>query len=314
MENGKEKTRRYINPLTDFGFKKVFGDEEIMREFLNDLIEPESPIVQVTFIDKEMQPETKYERGVIYDMRCRLSSGEEIIVEMQNRGQDYFTDRINYYLARAIATQGERGDSEWKFNLHPVYGVFFMNFHRDEKHPKQISNFAIAETETHQRFSDKMQFWLIELPDFKKMKEKNCKSFKDYWLYIITHMETMKTQIPFQEQKPIFHKLENIADMAALTPEERDFYQISLDSFRTNMAVMEHERNEGRAEGRAKGLEEGRAEGRAEGLAEGRAEGLAEGEKAKAFAIAVNLKQMGLHIDAIIQATGLDASEIEALL
>ena len=98
MENGKENTRRYINPLTDFGFKKIFGDEEIMREFLNDLIEPESPIVQVTFIDKEMQPETKYERGVIYDMRCRLSSGEEIIVEMQNRGQDYFTDRINYYL------------------------------------------------------------------------------------------------------------------------------------------------------------------------------------------------------------------------
>ena len=122
-------------------------------------------------------------------------------------------------------------------------------------------------------------------------------------------METMKTQIPFQEQKPIFHKLENIADMAALTPEERDFYQISLDSFRTNMAVMEHERNEGRAEGRA----EGHAEGLAEGLATGHAKGLAEGEKAKAIAIAANLKQMGVSTETIMQATGLDAKEIEEL-
>lgn len=126
-------------------------------------------------------------------------------------------------------------------------------------------------------------------------------------------METMKTQIPFQEQKPIFHKLENIADMAALTPEERDFYQISLDSFRTNMAVMEHERNEGRAEGRAEGHAEGLAEGLATGHAKGLAEGLAEGEKAKAIAIAANLKQMGVSTETIMQATGLDAKEIEEL-
>lgn len=78
----------------------------------------------------------------------------------------------------------------------------------------------------------------------------------------ISHFAIAETD---QEQKPIFHKLENIADMAALTPEERDFYQISLDFFRTNMAVMEHERNDGRAEGRA----------------EESAKGLAEGEKAK---------------------------------
>lgn len=61
----------------------------------------------------------------------------------------------------------------------------------------------------------------------------------------------MNTTVPFQAQKPIFHKLENIADMAQLTREEREHYHISLDSFRTNLAVMEHERNEGRNEGRA---------------------------------------------------------------
>jgi hypothetical protein len=41
-----------------------------------------------------------------------LDSGEEVIVEMQNRGQDYFKDRICYYMARAISSQGDRGDDE----------------------------------------------------------------------------------------------------------------------------------------------------------------------------------------------------------
>lgn len=39
---------RYINPMTDFGFKKVFGDKEIMTAFLTDLLEPESPIKELT--------------------------------------------------------------------------------------------------------------------------------------------------------------------------------------------------------------------------------------------------------------------------
>lgn len=256
---------RYINPLTDFGFKKIFGNEDIMCDFLNDIVEPESPIVKVTFIDKEMPPETKYERGIIYDMRCTLDSGEEVIVEMQNRGQDYFKDRICYYMARAISTQGERGNEDWKFQIHAVYGVFFMNFHLkdkpdndncDESH--DIRHIALTDVDTHEVFSKNLQLWLIELPRYRKMKEAECRTNRDYWLYTLTHLETMNTAVPFQTQKPIFHKLENIADLAKLTREERDYYHVSLDSFRTNLAVMDHERNVGRAEGRAEGRVEER--------------------------------------------------------
>jgi predicted transposase/invertase (TIGR01784 family) len=289
-------TAKYINPLTDFGFKKVFGNEDIMRDFLNDIIEPESPIAKLTFLDKEMPPETKYERGIIYDMRCMLDSGEEIIVEMQNRGQDYFKDRICYYMARAISSQGERGDDEWKFQLHAVYGVFFMNFHLKDKTSDDlhdIRHIALADIDTHDVFSKKLQLWLLELPRYRKMSEAECKSNKDYWLYNLTHLETMNTTVPFQTQKPIFHKLENIADMAQLTREERDYYNISLDAFRTNLAVMDHERNVGRKEGRL----EGRLEGRNQ----------------RSYEIARNLLSMNLPIDSICQATGLSKEDIASL-
>ena len=39
---------RYINILTDYGFKRVFGDEEVMRAFLTDLLQPKSPISKIT--------------------------------------------------------------------------------------------------------------------------------------------------------------------------------------------------------------------------------------------------------------------------
>ena len=45
---------RYINILTDYGFKRVFGDEEVMRAFLTDLLQPKSPISKITFLDKEL--------------------------------------------------------------------------------------------------------------------------------------------------------------------------------------------------------------------------------------------------------------------
>ena len=32
MDTPKENEIRYINPLTDYGFKKIFGEEDIMRE------------------------------------------------------------------------------------------------------------------------------------------------------------------------------------------------------------------------------------------------------------------------------------------
>lgn len=299
---------KYINPLTGFGFKRVFGNEDIMCDFLNDIIEPKSPIVKVTFLDKEMPPETKYERGIIYDMRCLLDSGEEVIVEMQNRSQDYFKDRICFYMARAISSQGLRGDDDWKFDLHAVYGVFFMNFHlkddndADNKQNHDIRHIALTDVDTHDVFSEKLQLWLLELPRYRKIKESDCKTNKDYWLYNLTHLETMNTTVPFQTQKPIFHKLENIADMAKLTREERDFYHVSLDAFRTNLAVMDHEHNKGVKEGHEKGLKEGFAKGMEEGEKKGRMK-----EK---LALAKNLAAMNMPLDAIAQATGLTKEEI----
>lgn len=60
---------RFINPFTDVGFKKIFGQEvskELIIEFLNDLLVGEKTIKDIRFLDKELLPEFEGDRGAIY--------------------------------------------------------------------------------------------------------------------------------------------------------------------------------------------------------------------------------------------------------
>lgn len=81
----------------------------------------------------------------------------------------------------------------------------------------------------------------------------------------------------------------NQAEIAMFSPEERRDYRESQKDFWDLYAVTETAENKGRAEGRA----EGRSE-----------------EK---FAIAKNLKAMGMTIEQISQATGLSNEEIASM-
>ncbi len=277
----RKPQNRYINALTDFGFKKIFGDKEIMIAFLTDLLLPKTPIEDVIFLDKELGGVSEYDRGVVYDLLCKTIDGNEFIVEMQNRSQIHFSDRIIFYLSRSFSDQEEKGNSDWDFQLKPVYGIFFLNFHLRGFKPLTLRTVQLKVDETGELFTDKLKVFTLELPDYRKMREEDCKSKIDYWLYNITNLETMTTNVPFQSEQPIFSKVGNIAELVHMTAEERQKYNVSIDSYRTNLSVMKNERMEGRAEALR--------------------------------TAALNLKHNGVPVDVIAKSLGLAEEEIEQL-
>lgn len=299
----------YINPLTDYGFKKVFGDEEIMREFLNDLIQPKSPIKHVIFLNKDVQPESEALRGIIYDLRCQTEDGKEIIVEMQNRGQSFFRDRILYYLAHSISPQGYKGRQEtetangdtiresWNFDLKPVYGIFFLNFPLDELEPRLIRTVRFIVEETNEIFNDKVRAYTVELPCMKGMREQDCKSTMDYWTYNLYNMETMNTQMPFTDQKPIFMRMAEVASYSQMSSEQQRIYMDSLNNYRTVMAAKEYDFS--------RGVEQG--------MEIGREQGMAQGALRQNILNAKSMKALGLDVSVIAQVTGLSFDEIDSL-
>ncbi|WP_299090014.1 Rpn family recombination-promoting nuclease/putative transposase [uncultured Bacteroides sp.] len=283
---------RFINPFTDYGFKKIFGQEiskDLLIDFLNDLLKGERVITDLTFLNNEQLPEWEDARALIYDIHCTTDTGEKIIVEMQNKSQLYFKERALFYLSHAVAQQGQVG-GEWQFNVKAVYGVFFMNFLLND-HVKLRTDIILADRDTGELFTDKMRQTFIALPVFNK-EEDECENDFERWIYTLKNMETLK-RMPFKARKAVFEKLEEIADVASLNEEEQELYWKSVNAYRTHLCVIDAAKLEGRAEGR----EEGRAEGSIE----------------KCLSIARNLKQLGTSTDLISKATGLTPEEIASL-
>ena len=62
---------KFINPFTDIGFKRIFGQEfskPLLTNFLNNLLVGEREIVDLTFLDKEQPAVFEGERSLIYDI------------------------------------------------------------------------------------------------------------------------------------------------------------------------------------------------------------------------------------------------------
>jgi predicted transposase/invertase (TIGR01784 family) len=116
---------KYINPFTDFGFKKLFGTElnkDLLMDFLNELLKQESvEIVDLSYLNPEQLGRSKDDRKAIFDIYCKTKSGEKIIVELQKAKQKFFKDRSVYYSTFPIQQQAERGD--WNFELKAIYTV-----------------------------------------------------------------------------------------------------------------------------------------------------------------------------------------------
>lgn len=306
---------KFINPFTDIGFKKIFGQEvtkDLLIDFLNDLLVDEKHIIDITFLDKEILPEFMGDRGVIYDIYCTTENGEQFIVEMQNKQHVHFRERALYYLSKTVARQGEKG-AEWKFDLKAVYGVFFMNFRLDNLPHKLRTDIVLTDRDTHEQFSDKLRFIFIELPAFSK-EEQECETDFERWIYVLKNMETLK-RLPFKARKAVFEKLEEIADVASMSPKERELYDNSVKVYRDYLVTMDAAEKEGIKKGMEEGLKEGMKEGLKKGLEEGLEEGLKKGreEALNIFQTAIDMKKQGIDNQLIAEKTGLPLSLIESL-
>ena len=305
---------KFIDPFTDWGFKRIFGQETskaLLIGFLNDLLEGERHVTGLTFKDKEQLPETKDLRGIVYDIHCRTDTGERIIVEMQNHHQERFIDRSLYYAARSIVSQGDTRD--WGYRLEPVYTVCFMNFliKGDDTLAKFRTDVTLADMEDGRAFSDRMRLVYLTLPLFRKGADE-CETNLERWIYTLKNMTTLE-DIPFLSDNPVFRYLADVADISALSQKDRQRYDESIKTMRDHISAYETAINKGRREGMAEGEKKGRLEGKAEGKIEGLKEGLSKGVKEEKIQTARRMKVEGFSIELITKITGLSPEEIASL-
>ncbi|WEK17683.1 MAG: Rpn family recombination-promoting nuclease/putative transposase [Candidatus Pedobacter colombiensis] len=223
-----ENTSRYIDPLTDFGFKLLFGnepDKDILIEFLNTLFQGEKHIVDITYSATEYSGSYTKEKKVLFDLTCTGQDGEQFIIEMQRTGQKFFRDRCVFYMSRLISAQLPKG-KDWNTPLKEVYLIGIMEFQFNNVDSNYLHNIALMNTDTGKVFYKGMGYKFLELPSFDKL-EHELESDLDKWFYLLKNLSRLN-KIPSFLDKRVFQKIFKIAEVSKLTKEQRELYESDI--------------------------------------------------------------------------------------
>ncbi len=281
MTEFKEK---YINPFTDYGFKRLFGEEpnkDLLLDFLNELLKKqEGKITELSYLPNEKLPISVGDRRAIFDIYCTNEKGEQFIVEIQKAEQKFFKDRTIYYSTFPIQEQARNKNRFWNFELKSVYTIGILDFVFEESEPdKYRHDVKLTEQETKEVFYNKLTYVYLEMPKFQKT-EKELETRFDKWMFILKNLPKLD-RIPVELKEKIFLKLFETAEIAKLKPEEYKQYEASVNAYRDIFNIKNTY------------LEKGRME--------------------RSIEIAKNLLKNEVDINIIITSTGLTEKEINEL-
>ena len=232
---------RYVNPYTDFGFKKLFGTEmnkDLLISFLNALLSgSEKEIKDVQFLNGENLGESYGDRRSVFDVYCIAKDESRFIVEMQKAEQAYFKDRSVYYATTPIRQQAPKG--EWDYRLDDVYTVGILNFefpHGEYPADSFRHEIKLKDVEDNHVFYEKLTFIYLEMPKFTKTEDE-LETMFDKWMFVLHNLYCLLER-PKALQDRIFQKLFEQAEIARYSETERRQYEESKKVFWDNYSVM----------------------------------------------------------------------------
>ncbi len=287
---------KYINPFTDFGFKKLFGEEankDLLIDFLNQILDEHYQIKILNYKKAEKLGYNDTERKAIFDLYCENEKGEKYIIELQKAKQKFFKDRSIFYSTFPIQEQAPTGD--WTFELKAVFTIGILDFRfEDNDRDKVQVNVKLTDIETNEIFYDKLSFIYLQMANFNKTIDE-LETHYDKWLYLLKNLDKLE-EIPLKFREKTFEKLFNLAEIASYTREEFQDYHDSLKIVNDYKNTIDFAEEKGIMIGENREREKNR---------------LKEIESRKDQA--KTLKEAGVGIEIIVKTTGLTEQEIIAL-
>lgn len=288
--------------MVDFGFKKIFkesGKKQLLIRPLNAIFGLD--IVDINIRESEQMGLVREAHRISYDLFCTGADGNRFIIEVQLGEQKYFLERALFYTAVPIAKsmpkrpakskkkkdQAKKKRIRWNYNYPPVFLMGLLNFdlrhfNPNLKEPEQfIHLFSLRDEHTGELMTDRLRFAFLEVARFNKTKEQ-CQTFEDRFLFIMKNLPTfVETPELWADDEPYFQEFLQEAEFAKMTDRQQEQY----------LARMMHEWDYQNSIDFA----------------------MEKGEAKKAIETARRLKQLGVGLDIITQATGLTEEQVRGL-
>lgn len=202
-----ERKQRYVDILSNAGFKAFFGDEnnkEAVMELLNTLLPEHRQIKDIFYRPTEHQgPVIGHSKEFQFDFMCSDTSGAKFIVETQRYREDSWFKRCVSYASRAYDMQNKTG---FDYDVPPVYLIGLMGVdinHPDREYWKDryISEYTFREKECHDLLDETIVIIFAELTRFHKTEDE-CVTLQDKLLYLLKNSGKMKTPPVWGAEKP----------------------------------------------------------------------------------------------------------------
>ena len=310
MEEAEERgigMQRYVDILTNGGFKALFGDadnKEVVMSIINVLLPEHRKVTHIDYLPTERQGQiVDMNKEYHYDFMCKDESGTVFIVEMQRYQEDHWFKRCVSYACRSYDRQNRKGED---YNISPVYLIGLMGIEVD--HPdkefwkdRYISEYTFREKESHDLLGETIVIIFAEMANFSKTIEE-CVSETDRMLYILKNIGRMSSQPGWLQ--------EDVYEMAGFTEDKRIKYEKEMYDERRRKSEMNTAKRIGFETGHKEGLEAGFAEGLENGLKQGIEQGKQSGKAEEKAEIIRLLHSKGMSIEEISNLLETDLNEV----
>ena len=274
-DTNEATVQRYVNILSNAGFKAFFGDvnnKEAVISILNVLLPEYRQIVDIDYMPTEYQgPIIDKSKEFQYDFMCRGSDGTAFIVELQKyREADWFKRCVSY-ASRAYDRQNRKGES---YDVPPVYLIGLMTV--DVGHPdkefwkdRYISEYTFREKECHDLIAETIVIIFAELNRFDK-SDTECVTERDRMLFVLKNIGRMMSQ-PAWLQHEVYSRIFEACEIKMFSKEKRIEYESDMYDEKRYNSILNTAKEEGREEGREEGARQAYVEMAEKLLAKGTA-------------------------------------------
>ncbi|MEB3164778.1 MAG: Rpn family recombination-promoting nuclease/putative transposase, partial [Prochlorothrix sp.] len=261
----------FLDPKTDFAFKKIFGSPQskpILIEFLNAFIYQGASVIQdLEILDPYQSPQLQGIKDTFLDVKAQLQEGETVLIEMQVLNPLDFNKRVLYNVAKAYSLQLQRGQGYSR--LRPVIGLTITDFVLFPERDRPLSHYQLLDREDGLPYGDDIQLIFVELPKFTKSLE-DLETLADQWMFFLQQTATLDEIPPPLQQNPNFDLAFHIAETANLSREEFELLERRALAVEDSRNVVRRALLEGLEQGLEQGLQQGLERGLQQGLQQAR--------------------------------------------
>jgi predicted transposase/invertase (TIGR01784 family) len=251
---------RFINPKTDYAFKKIFGSEQshdILISFLNAILYDGNVVIKdLEILNPYLAPRIRGVKATYLDVKAHLDNGTTVIIEMQVLNIEGFEKRILYNAAKAYSTQLGVGQD---YNLlDPVIALTITDFEMFPEINQLISRFILKEKDflvDYPIYDIELVF--VELPKFDK-KVDRLETLADKWLYFLKCARQLDVVPESMNLVPEIKQAFAIANEVNLTTEQIEDMEMQEMFIHDQRNAIKKALNQGRQEGLEEGVEQGK--------------------------------------------------------